>query len=149
RGLPDRPGPDVAPRLTPGAGGLRDSPKSKVESTTADLAAGRAHFDLDLGLGTLDFRIEGRQIAIDGGRTVSAVVAYPEARRRGPPTAVILAHGAGSDMRHAFLSAVHEGLAAQGYVTMKFNFPYTEIGRRAPDPAAVLEGCYARVLDSV
>jgi len=92
---------------------------------------------------------QGRQIAIDGGRTVSAVVAYPEERAPGPATAVILAHGAGNDMRSAFLGAMHEGLAARGYVTVKFNFPYTEIGRRAPDPAPVLEACYTRVLDSV
>jgi uncharacterized protein len=93
--------------------------------------------------------LEGRQIAIDRDQTVSAVVAYPERRAAGPATAVILAHGAGSDMRSAFVSAVHEGLAARGYVTVKFNFPYTEIGRRAPDPAPVLEACYARVLDAV
>lgn len=94
-------------------------------------------------------RLEGRQIGIGGDRTVSAVVAYPQTRAPGPATAVILAPGAGIDMNSAFLSAMHEGLAAHGSVTVKFNFPYKELGRRAPDPAPVLESCYTRVLERI
>ena len=55
----------------------------------------------------------------------------------------VLAHGAGADMRHRFLEAMVEELAAVGVATLRFNFPYTEQGRRAPDPAPVLEA-YAR-----
>jgi predicted alpha/beta-hydrolase family hydrolase len=89
--------------------------------------------------------LERRQIPIGGDETVSAVVAHPEPRRASP-TVVILAHGAGNDMNSPFLSAVHEGLAAHGYVSVKFNFPYTEAGRRAPDRAPVLENCYRHVV---
>jgi predicted alpha/beta-hydrolase family hydrolase len=92
---------------------------------------------------------ERRQIAIGEGRSVSAVVAYPSRRAHGPATTVILAHGAGNDMHSTFLSAVHEGLAERGFVCVKFNFPYKEKGGRAPDPAPVLEACYARVLDTI
>lgn len=94
-------------------------------------------------------KLERRQIRIGDDAAVSAVVAWPDRRADGPRTAVILAHGAGNDMTSAFLSAVHEGLAACGYVTVKFNFPYKESGRRAPDPAPVLERCYAHVLDAI
>jgi predicted alpha/beta-hydrolase family hydrolase len=52
-------------------------------------------------------------------------------------------------MHSPFLSAVHEGLARRGYVAVKFNFPYTEKARRAPDCPAVLEGCYRHVLRAV
>ena len=93
--------------------------------------------------------LEQRQIAIADDAAVSAVVAYPERRTSAATTVVILAHGAGNDMTNPFLSAVHVGLAAQGFVSLKFNFPYTERGRRAPDPAPVLERCYARVIDAV
>jgi len=93
--------------------------------------------------------VEPRQIPIGEGRSVSAVIAFPDRFRRGPVTAVILAHGAGNDMHSTFLSAVHEGLAARGFVCVKFNFPYKEVGRRAPDPAPVLEACYTRVLEAV
>jgi predicted alpha/beta-hydrolase family hydrolase len=93
--------------------------------------------------------LERRTIALADGQSVSAEVAYPAAFKPGNTTAVILAHGAGNDMQSPFLSAVHQGLAARGYVTVKFNFPYTERGGRAPDRAPVLEACYRRVLDAV
>ena len=81
---------------------------------------------------------------------MSAVVALPAGFRRGGRTpAVVLAHGAGSDMRSAFMSTMHAGLAREGYVTVKFNFPYTEARRRAPDPRPVLERCYRAVVDAI
>ncbi len=92
--------------------------------------------------------LERRQITIGGGHGVSAVVARPEPAPAAP-TVVILAHGAGNDMNSPFLSAVHEGLAARGYVTVKFNFPYKEAGGRAPDRAPVLEDCFRHVLAAI
>lgn len=93
--------------------------------------------------------LERRHIAIGGGAAVSAVIAHPAGDAAAPPTAVILAHGAGNDMQSPFLCAMHEGLAARGYVCVKFNFPYKERGGRAPDPAAALERCYTHVLEAV
>lgn len=92
--------------------------------------------------------LESRRIALANGST-SAVVAYPDSPVTRRDTAVILAHGAGNDMHTPFLSAVQAGLAAHGYITVKFNFPYTDAGRKAPDRAPVLEACYARVLAAV
>src|SRR5438552_15357476 len=91
-----------------------------------------------------------RRIALPGGGAVSAVVALPPGfRRPGRTPAVILAHGAGSDMTNPFLSSVHAGLAREGLVAVKFNFPYTEARRRAPDPRPVLQRCYRAVVDAV
>src|SRR5436309_5462597 len=91
-----------------------------------------------------------RRIALPGGGAVSAVVALPPGfRRPGRTPAVILAHGAGSDMTNPFLSSVHAGLAREGLVSVKFNFPYTEARRRAPDPRPVLQRCYRAVVDAV
>src|SRR2546430_1907477 len=85
-----------------------------------------------------------------GGGAVRAVVALPPGfRRPGRTPAVILAHGAGSDMTNPFLSSVHAGLAREGLVAVKFNFPYTEARRRAPDPRPVLQRCYRAVVDAV
>ena len=50
-----------------------------------------------------------------------------------------LAHGAGADMRHRFMQAMADELAAVGVATLRFNFPYTEMRRRGPDPQPVLE----------
>jgi uncharacterized protein len=93
--------------------------------------------------------LENRDIGIAGGQAVSAVIAFPERPTPRAGTVVVLAHGAGVDMRSPFLSAVHEGLAARGFVTIKFNFPYKQRGGRTPDPAPVLESCFTRVLDAV
>ncbi len=71
-------------------------------------------------------------------------------RSKGPVTGVlerpadafalyVMAHGAGADLRHRFMQGMAEALAAAGVATLRFNFPYTEAGRRAPDPAAVCE----------
>jgi predicted alpha/beta-hydrolase family hydrolase len=91
-----------------------------------------------------------RRILMPGGGAVSAVVALPPGFRRAARTpVVILAHGAGADMRSPFMTAMHTGLAQAGYVTIKFNFPYTEARRRVPDQRPVLERCYRAVLDAV
>jgi predicted alpha/beta-hydrolase family hydrolase len=91
-----------------------------------------------------------RRIALPGGGAVSAIIALPAGfRQAGHTPAVVLAHGAGSDMASAFVSAVHTGLAREGFVAVKFNFPYTEARRRRPDPRPVLERCYRAVLDAV
>lgn len=90
-----------------------------------------------------------RTIRLGEGRQVRVVVALPAGFTPGAAPAVILAHGAGNDMDAPFLSAVHAGLAAHGFVAVKFNFPYKECGRRLPDPAPVLEDAFVRVLEAV
>jgi uncharacterized protein len=91
-----------------------------------------------------------RRVVLPGGGAVSAVVALPSGfRRAGRTPAVILGHGAGSDMTSAFMSTIHSGLAREGYIAVKFNFPYTEARRRAPDPRPVLERCYRAVVDAI
>ena len=52
---------------------------------------------------------------------------------------LVLAHGAGADMRHRFLQAMAEELERLGVATLRFNFPYTDQGRRAPDPQPICE----------
>ena len=51
-------------------------------------------------------------------------------------TTVIVAHGAGAGKDHPFLTGLAEALAASGFSTLRFNFPYVEQGRRMPGPAA-------------
>lgn len=53
-----------------------------------------------------------------------------------PPGAVALfvyAHGAGAPMHHRFMEASSEAFARRGIATLRFNFPYSEAGRRRPD----------------
>ncbi|MGH7788910.1 MAG: alpha/beta hydrolase family protein [Candidatus Binatia bacterium] len=85
-----------------------------------------------------------RRFAMDGGGSVSGVETLPSAARR--DTLLVLAPGAGTDLSNPLLVAVADGLAAHGYPSVRFNFPYKERGGRAPDPAPVLEACYRAVL---
>jgi uncharacterized protein len=52
--------------------------------------------------------------------------------------AVIVAHGAGNDMTASLLAAFAEGLARAGYPVLRFNFLYSDHGRKAPDRPEVL-----------
>jgi uncharacterized protein len=57
----------------------------------------------------------------------------------GADRAVLLAHGAGSDRNGTALVAVADALAAAGIPSLRFDFPYREAGRRAPDRPPKLE----------
>ena len=56
---------------------------------------------------------------------------------------VLLGHGAGAGMRSDFMETVAVGLGERGLRTARFNFPYVEAGRKAPDRAPVLEATFA------
>jgi uncharacterized protein len=51
-----------------------------------------------------------------------------------PLACYVLAHGAGAGMKHPFMAAVAEGLAARGIATLRYQFPYMERGGKRPDP---------------
>ena len=59
-----------------------------------------------------------------------------------PPRALaqlLLAHGAGTDMRHYFLEELSQALAVKAIATLRYNFPYKEKGRGGgPNGKAVL-----------
>ncbi|MCK1756160.1 alpha/beta hydrolase [Bradyrhizobium sp. 137] len=65
--------------------------------------------------------------------TVSAILTQPAEAR----ACYVLAHGAGADMRHAFMEKVAQGLADRGIATLRFNFPYMEKKQGRPDPPGV------------
>jgi predicted alpha/beta-hydrolase family hydrolase len=77
-----------------------------------------------------------------GNRSVSAIwLGAP-----GAFATVVVAHGAGNDMRHPFFDGIAVGLAAEPVSTLRFNFPYAEEGRRAPDRPAALMDAWRAVL---
>ena len=66
-----------------------------------------------------------------------------------PRATLVLAHGAGGDMNHPQLIGMAEGLAGNGIEVVRFNFPYREAGRKAPDRQEKLEACYWAVAKEV
>jgi predicted alpha/beta-hydrolase family hydrolase len=77
---------------------------------------------------------EQRFLATDSSGEVSAILVRPRAAR----ALYVFAHGAGAGMRHAFMTAVAERLAARAVASFRFQFPYMEAGRGGPNPAPVL-----------
>jgi predicted alpha/beta-hydrolase family hydrolase len=70
----------------------------------------------------------------------------------GPTSAdvvVVLAHGAGGGLHSEFMTTVARGLGAKGSLVCRFNFPYTEQGRKAPDREPVLEESWRAVAATV
>jgi predicted alpha/beta-hydrolase family hydrolase len=55
---------------------------------------------------------------------------------------LVFAHGAGGDMDSPLPRGIASGLAAVGVEVIRFNFPYREAGRKAPDKQDRLEACY-------
>ncbi len=65
----------------------------------------------------------------------SALILRPPEARLG----FVLAHGAGAGMRHPFLEKLALALASAKIATFRYQFPYMEQGRRAPDPPHLLQ----------
>ena len=63
-----------------------------------------------------------------------------------PRALYVLAHGAGAGMRHPFMKAIAEGLAARGIAVLRYEFEYMEKGQKRPDPPKVAQ---ARVREAV
>lgn len=57
----------------------------------------------------------------------------------------LCAHGAGAGMRHPFLTALCDALAAHGVATLRYDFPFMEAGQRRVDPPEV---AHARVREA-
>ncbi|MCR2762217.1 dienelactone hydrolase family protein [Microbacterium sp. zg.B48] len=49
---------------------------------------------------------------------------------------IVIAHGAGAGYAHPFLVGFARAMRAEGLATLRFNFPYVQLGRRMPGPAA-------------
>jgi predicted alpha/beta-hydrolase family hydrolase len=68
-------------------------------------------------------------IQVDETHSVSGLMQVPD-----PASACyVVAHGAGAGITHTFMTAVADGLARRDIATLRFQFPYMEIGSKRPD----------------
>jgi uncharacterized protein len=77
---------------------------------------------------------EKLRFAVPGNGEVSALLVRP-------PTArwlLVMGHGAGAGMSHPFLEKLAKELAEVGVATLRYQFPYMEERRRAPDKPELL-----------
>lgn len=74
------------------------------------------------------------KIEVDGAGKVSGI----EVRPTGAKATLVLGHGAGAGMRHAWMEAMARELAAVGVATLRYQFPYMErVPRGKPDSPRV------------
>jgi hypothetical protein len=73
------------------------------------------------------------KIEVENGEKISAVISVPENHVPGKGVGIIIAHGAQNDMENPLIAAVATGLARRGFLSLRFNFPYREQGRKSPD----------------
>ena len=81
-----------------------------------------------------DLREESDVLVPEAQTRVSTLLVGPSE----PSLVVVLAHGAGAGMHHAFLESVAAGLAARGTATFRYRFPYMERGGGRPDAPPTL-----------
>lgn len=73
-------------------------------------------------------------IVSDRAKSVSGLLLAPSDSK----ALLVLAHGAGAGMRHKFMEAIADRLAAQSIGTLRYQFPYMEKRIKRPDSEAVL-----------
>jgi len=91
--------------------------------------------------------VRGLRLPIGMKREIPVVLGVPKTASM--DAVLILAHGANNNMEQPLIVGVHERLARQGVVTVRFNFPYVEEGRKKPDNDEVLEGSFRLVIEYI
>jgi hypothetical protein len=77
---------------------------------------------------------ENTRFAVQNAGEVSAILLRPQ----NAESLLVLAHGAGAGMNHPFMAALAYKLAEVRVASFRFQFPYMEQRRRAPDRPPVL-----------
>lgn len=67
-------------------------------------------------------------------------------RPHDPWATVVVAHGAGTTYNHPMLAGFTRALGAAGVAAMRFNFAYSEAGRRMPGPASHAMAAWSAVM---
>jgi predicted alpha/beta-hydrolase family hydrolase len=75
---------------------------------------------------------------IHGVEEVSGVLGVPRWWPTGSRVSVVIAHGANADMNDPAVESVHRELTEKRYLTLRFNFPFAEAGKRRPDDMPAL-----------
>ena len=77
---------------------------------------------------------------LNGVEEVSAVLGVPRWWPTGSRVSIVIAHGEGAngDLNDPIIQEVHRELTERRYLTLRFNFPFAEAGKRRADPMPVL-----------
>jgi hypothetical protein len=89
------------------------------------------------------------RVAVTVNETNTVTAVRTGADGGAPSLRFVYAPGAGSGLNDAFGGFAARELAAQRIETWRFQFPYREKGRSAPDPPALLQATWRAVIDQV
>lgn len=76
---------------------------------------------------------------VHGLEAVSGVLGIPEWWPTGSRIGLVLAHGSGALAGDPLIESLHQGLTERKFLTLRFNFPFAEAGKKRPDNPEVLE----------
>jgi predicted alpha/beta-hydrolase family hydrolase len=86
--------------------------------------------------------------SVHGCDSVSGVLGIPEWWPTGDRVAVVFAHGGPSNFEDPLIAALSQSLTERGYLTLRFNFPFAEAGKRSStDSPEVLERGFRAALN--
>jgi uncharacterized protein len=84
------------------------------------------------------------KFSVPNAGEVSSILLQPDGARG----LLVLGHGAGAGMRHPFMGALSRELAAEKIATFRYQFPYMENRRKAPDRPPTLTATVAAAVQA-
>lgn len=87
--------------------------------------------------------------SVHGLTEVSAVLGVPQWWPTGMRVGVVLAHGSSRDYSDPILEHLQRELTEQRCLTLRFNFPFGEAGKKRPDSLAVLRHTYRSAIGTL
>jgi len=94
-------------------------------------------------------RFQEMQLQVAPDLAISANLGIPEWWPSGNRVGLVMAHDVGSDMEREFLVWLQRRLVDQGILSLRFNFPFAEQGKKRPDPEAVLDRAYRAAISGL
>jgi predicted alpha/beta-hydrolase family hydrolase len=79
---------------------------------------------------------------VHGLEQVSAVLGIPRWWPTGSRVSVVLAHDQGASHADPLIEYLHRELTERRCLSLRFNFPFAEAGKKRPDSMRVLRRCY-------
>ncbi|MBW2414981.1 MAG: hypothetical protein JRG76_10775 [Deltaproteobacteria bacterium] len=87
-------------------------------------------------------RFEDMQLQVAPDLVISANLGIPEWWPSGNRVGLVMAHDVGSNMENEALVWLQHQLVSLGVLSLRFNFPFAEQGRKRADPDPVLDRAY-------
>lgn len=80
---------------------------------------------------------------------VSGTIGIPEWWPTGARVGIVLAHDSAGHFEDGMLPTLHHELAERGFLTVRFNFPFAQQGKKRPDPSVTLERAFRAATQSL